>query len=90
MSDEPRSRLSNRPLAACAVAIGFGLPLLYLLSIGPFFWLYASDRISTEQATFGFNTIYAPIVWGARHSDTFKQALERYARWWVELGQPNV
>jgi hypothetical protein len=67
--------------------LAFGLvlaPILYVLSIGPAYWLVWHGTISEETAL----TAYAPIEWVADRSTPIERLLTIYIRLWVPL-PPN-
>jgi hypothetical protein len=87
MEDERR----KPPRIGVALAIVFGVLLLYVLSIGPAYRLGSTGRLSQSS----FAVIYAPIIWISEHSDAARDALGWYCELWylensffVPYGQP--
>ena len=59
---------------AVVLAIVFLLPVVYVLSIGPAFWLCLTGRLSTST----LNTVYAPVLKIRKSSETSKKVVDDY------------
>ena len=68
MSDE------GKPLWPWIAAVLIGLPVLYLLSFGPFTWM-CDQYWSPHWMGVSWNEIYAPILWLAERSSLFSDAV---------------
>ena len=58
-----------------------GLLLLYVLSIGPSYYILThTERLDTQL----FYNIYAPLWW-ATSGTPVESSLETYSEWWINL-----
>jgi hypothetical protein len=56
-------------------------PVLYILSIGPAFWL-ASHGYLSQHTIETISPFYAPIEWLMKYSDTASEAIAWYIDFW--------
>jgi hypothetical protein len=82
----------RQPRYGLALAIVFGLLILYVLSVGPAYRLVATERISQPA----YAAIYAPIIWICLRSDVAWRAGGWYCKLWYDeeitvrpYGQPS-
>lgn len=73
-----KRRIGGGPLVAVALIV---LPVLYVLSIGPAFWLADHDKISISA----YQTIYLPLGFLTTLSQTLERFIEVYLEWWAVL-----
>jgi hypothetical protein len=78
MSDEPKKPRSR-------ARIGWGAALLfvlYVLSVGPVWWVIRND----ESGTFveAYRAMYAPIYWVGRHCKPLNRVIYRYDNLFIE------
>ena len=78
MSDEATSKSGKTWL--CVVGLMVGLPVCYVLSVGPAAVLLKRAIVSREV----FETVYSPVLWFGEKTDT-RNALESYAYAWLRL-----
>ena len=64
------------PLAASLLLV---LPVLYVLSDGPAWWLWSRGYLPEELLL----TLYAPLNWLADRSDAISLALDWYESLWI-------
>jgi hypothetical protein len=60
-------------LLICLVVVGILLPVVYILSIGPVYWLVAQGYLSI-----GAMTAYSPLEWLALNCPPFHDAIDWY------------
>ena len=75
MNDKPKRGGWRLPVVLTVV---LALPPLYVLSIGPASALAGAKVISFET----WSTIYAPVRWACRKSETLEDWMVGYIRWW--------
>lgn len=64
------------------------LPVCYVLSSGPAFWLQCAVGDSRFSAF--IDVAYAPLFWLADYSWTFHDVWVQYVSWWIEFGAPPI
>lgn len=76
----------HRPLWTLLAAALILMPVLYVASFGPWFWLYAGPlRDRPEHPIHSLRSFYSPLIWGAKRGpEPARQAL----RWYVMLTLP--
>jgi|GEM_PF-2607504 len=83
---EPRSspgELSSK--LGIITLICFVLPVLYALSIGPFFWAIAHEYISYERFVYFMDTFYLPLDRLAENWEPLERLLTLYIGLWVDV-----
>ena len=65
--------------APVILAVVLLLPVVYLLSTGPAFWLEVRGYAADEHVS----TIYRPVLWIIDRSETCDAALDWYLSLWV-------
>lgn len=65
------------------------LPLGYVLSVGPAWWL--SVKFEAEATNVAFDTIYAPLRWAAaRVPEPLQDALDWYVHFWTPYSDGSL
>jgi hypothetical protein len=78
MGNEQKKLGRGGALAVATVAV-VALAMLYLLSIGPAFWLLGHGYIPEWPLRY----FYAPVGWASRWCDPFKDFMTWYVHlWW--------
>ena len=85
MDKERQSKRSGPWVALVALLGVMGLPVLYVLSLGPASWMYEEGYLSPGMKT-ALEYIYSPLVWVAENWDWAGGILIAYVMWWAELG----
>ena len=78
MSDEATGKSGKTWLYVVGLLVG--LPMCYVLSVGPAVVLLKRTIVSREV----FETVYGPVLWFGEKTDT-KSALDSYAYAWLQL-----
>jgi hypothetical protein len=78
-----RQRLSVRILR---YVLRLGIQLLvflalYILSIGPMFWLWFGAYYADGEKIFYF--LYFPLSWLCDQSEDFREYINMYINWWI-------
>jgi hypothetical protein len=63
------------------------LAVVYVLGIGPAYWLFESGRMSRGSAD-AMEVFYTPLALAAENNRTVGLALERYVEWWTPPAPP--
>jgi hypothetical protein len=79
MDDQSKLRSGGAVLVLLLVAL-ISLPMLYVLSIGPVFWL-ANENGQIEHL-WVIETAYWPLGWTAENVPAVGPALDSYVQWW--------
>ena len=81
--DAKPGKRSDKSRGGCAVlflvVLLFVLPVLYVASVGPAFWLEWRGKIDSETNCI----IYWPLTWLCERSSFFTSALKAYLQWWA-------
>lgn len=80
---KPKKRGSNWPTW---VAVAIGIPVLYVLSIGPWVWLFRHEMLP-ESAFPVLVRLYEPLDWAAKKFPSFERFCSCYHQLW---GTPYV
>lgn len=76
-NDERDQRKSNNPLVTWLVILLLLLPVGYVLSVGPFFWLVKHRYLDNSVGV-----VYVPLGMLRIHCPPFKAVLDPYTDWW--------
>ena len=68
--------------AILAVGVLLLLPVLYVLSSGPAYWLYVRGTLSIEA----YERFSMPLTTFCTDYDTVSGILDSYGEWWVSFG----
>jgi hypothetical protein len=82
MSDEPKRRSR-----VWIVWVALAIAVLYPLSSGPLSWARIHTPLGspTHHALERISLIYYPLFILSQHSETIRNALTSYDRWWMNL-----
>jgi hypothetical protein len=82
MSDKPERKKARWVIRIEIVAVAL---LLYVLSIGPVYWIGWKAPVSypTRQAIDA--AVYGPLWWAAGHCQPFERLLQQYVAFWARL-----
>lgn len=75
---EERRRRSSMTIAAGVLLV----PVLYLLSVGPFVWLHRHGALSADAFYRIATTVYYPVTWGELKHEGFRHLLHWYVGFW--------
>jgi len=78
---EPKERSSGAIVLALALVVLLGLPVLYVLSIGPVAWLANREYLS-EWALEILSVVYLPLQFLADSSEWAEQWAQWYISFW--------
>ncbi|MCI0358688.1 MAG: hypothetical protein L0211_09415 [Planctomycetaceae bacterium] len=87
MNDKATKR-GGAAVAIALMAVLVLLPLLYVLSVGPFVWMAGSGWIGQSWMPVA-ETVYEPLNWAANDVPVIGEAIQSYAKWW-EPPMPGV
>lgn len=73
------------PTLAVVLCVGMMLPVLYVLSSGPVYWLIDNDYIKQGDtaATLAI-WFYAPLTWIIEHSSLFRRIWGLWLKLWIK------
>jgi hypothetical protein len=78
---EPERR-NAAPIAVVLIVLLVVLPCVYVLSIGPA-WYLVNNHYGTWRPA--FDSLYYPLFALCRHSDTFELIMVQYLNWWIDI-----
>lgn len=82
-----RESKRSGPWVAIVALLGvIGLPVLYVLSMGPAVWMHEQGYVSPGMESV-LDYVYAPIAWAADNWEWAGDILLMYLMWWVDLGR---
>ena len=79
MDSENHPTLRSRLLTGCAGLVG--MLVLYVLSVGPVFYVAARFDLYSRA----LNTFYAPLFWFTNYPPA-RRPIMAYSTWWWEFG----
>jgi hypothetical protein len=82
MSDEPERKKVRWTIRIEFVVVAL---LLYVLSMGPVYWIEWKLPASRSTMEAVDATVYKPVWWTARRCQPFEQFLFRYVAFWGRL-----
>jgi ABC-type sulfate transport system permease component len=83
--DENEAKRVGLTIALVFVAVLVLLPMLYVLSIGPVFWLQVTGRIGESRV---LKAVYSPLYWTLNNVPVAGHAIATYMGWWAT--QPDL
>jgi hypothetical protein len=76
------SKRERAPIAVVLIVLLVVLPCVYVLSIGPAWWLVINDHDTWRGA---FDLLYEPVFVLCRHSSTVELLVLQYLNWWADV-----
>ena len=79
MTDAHDKHERRSTTAVIVLCVMIGLPVVYLLSVGPMEWLYLHGYIAHESVVWN---LYTPVMWLRDNSETASRVLDWYVLLW--------
>ena len=73
----------GRAIAAVVIAV-IGLPIVYVLSVGPAAWLSVNNYLSPQMEHM-LEAFYFPLAWAVNNSEWASSVMIAYMSLWVEM-----